>query len=377
MNELNSDDIKFYESILDEGLNAATYVPFGFEFQADAGLFLLLKFYDVVESIQIESRLQDIEIAKNDGKIILAQAKASEKPLGSNPNEKSKLSDAILSLIKSDREKVDKLIYVSNLVDPLLSNEKHEFDSKIVNYEYLSEDAKNSITNALSEIEKKLQSKITDKSSTKRSIELSKLIVKNIDNLNKSKIEIITIPRYYGDEERAIEVKNKLKEFLHDRFGFSDGQCISLGNEIYKRVHSFFVFENSVGIKSKIKIISKKDFAWFSIIVATEAISPSEALEKFGEEFDDDIADKIQGYSYEFNKYLEYEKLTKILADYYDYRKKASKDYLAFINDKYMSYIDDFQYIENGDEKRMMIKCMLYKVFKKYNMVSHIIEGVN
>ena len=148
-----------------------------------------MKFYDVVDSIQIESRLQDIEIAKNDGKIILAQAKASKKPLGSNPNEKSKLSDAILSLIKSDREKVDKLIYVSNLVDPLLSNEKHEFDSKIVNYEYLSEDAKNSITN-----------------------------------------------------------------------------------------------------------------------------------------------------SYEFNKYLEYEKLTRILADYYDYRRKTSKDYIAFINDKYMSY---------------------------------------
>ena len=178
LNELNSEDIAFYESLLDEGLNAATFVPFGFEFQADAGLFLLLKYYDVVNTIQIESRLQDIEIEKNDGQLILAQAKASEMPLGKNPNEKSKLSDALLSLAKSDRLQADKLIYISNLVDPLLSGEKHEFDNKIVNFKYLSIDAQNNIINAFKDIKAKLNKKILEPSSTKRSVELSKQIAK-------------------------------------------------------------------------------------------------------------------------------------------------------------------------------------------------------
>ena len=124
--------------------NDASYGPFGYAFQADAGLILFMKHFSEITDVSIESRLQDIQMKKKNGNLILAQAKSAQKPLKTS-GEKAKLHDALFSLIKTNNNESDILIYVSNLRDPLKSNENNIFDLKELNYNDLSIDAEKNI----------------------------------------------------------------------------------------------------------------------------------------------------------------------------------------------------------------------------------------
>ena len=376
MINISNKDISFYLELLEEGQNAATYVPFGFAFQVDSGLYLMLKFFDDIKYIEIESKLQDIEFECNNGDLILVQAKASENPNASNCNEKSKLFDAFLSLVKSDNDKVRKLIYVSNLNDPLKINNSTSFDGKIVEYNYLSENEKKVINKCLNDIKNKLNNKISDDKCSTRNKGLSKAIMYKIDNLDLDKICILTIPRYYGDIDREIEIINSLKSFLMTKFGFQDFNADAYGKKIYSLIHNKFDYLSSVSTESKIKKVNKKDFAWFSIVVITENTSPSEALNSLDEFYEDEVANKIQGYSYEFDKYMEFENLTKIITDYTEYRIKEKKDSKCFINEKYEDYLDYFNFISDEEEKRLATKCFLYKICRNASLINKISRGI-
>ena len=57
----------------------ANSVLFGFDFQVNAAIVLMLENMKEMDSLRLESDLEDIEIFLSNGKSILAQAKAVEK----------------------------------------------------------------------------------------------------------------------------------------------------------------------------------------------------------------------------------------------------------------------------------------------------------
>ena len=57
--------------------NDASASSFGWDFQANAGIFLFLKLFADAKDIKIESKKQDIEITLNDSSKVFAQAKST------------------------------------------------------------------------------------------------------------------------------------------------------------------------------------------------------------------------------------------------------------------------------------------------------------
>ena len=58
--------------------NDASASSFGWNFQANAGIFLFLKYLPKARDIKIESKLQDIEITLVDSTKVFAQAKSAQ-----------------------------------------------------------------------------------------------------------------------------------------------------------------------------------------------------------------------------------------------------------------------------------------------------------
>ncbi len=258
IDKFDEEMIEIYKEDIND--NDASYVPFGFSFQADAGIVLFIKHFSEVKSISIESHLQDIELIKKNGELILAQAKSSQNPM-SAINEKEKLTDALFSLIRCSHNESDMLIYISNLPDPLKSKDKNEFDFREVNYKYLSSEAVSNVNNAIEKLKAKLISKINDSSTSKIIKNRSKIVLNQLVDLNKEKLYFISIPKYYGDKEddRVCEIINQIHIFLSDKMKYTPSLALSMSKQIYEIWHNKCFFDSTLNAKSDRKIIKKDE----------------------------------------------------------------------------------------------------------------------
>lgn len=77
-----------------KGSNASPEM-FGFDFQVNATIFLLLENIKTIKKIRMEGASEDIELTMKDGNKIMAQAKATVKGDSDFSHSRSKLTDAI------------------------------------------------------------------------------------------------------------------------------------------------------------------------------------------------------------------------------------------------------------------------------------------
>ena len=93
---------------------AATSTLFGFEFQANAAIVLMLEHIKEMDEIRLEGD-EDIDITLSDKSKILAQAKAVERPYDDFANVTTKLKEALTSLSSSYNENnnVRNVIYIT------------------------------------------------------------------------------------------------------------------------------------------------------------------------------------------------------------------------------------------------------------------------
>ena len=87
---------------------------FGFDFQINATIFLLLDNIKEVKTVRMEGASEDIELTMNDGNQIMAQAKGVVKGSSDFSHVRSKLSDAIRTLSSADNTSVEQLILITN-----------------------------------------------------------------------------------------------------------------------------------------------------------------------------------------------------------------------------------------------------------------------
>ena len=95
--------------------NDASASSFGWNFQANAGIFLFLKYMPDAADIKIESISQDIEITLIDERKVFAQAKSAQDST-TIKDQKEKFKDAIISLARNPY-KDNQLVYISNIPD--------------------------------------------------------------------------------------------------------------------------------------------------------------------------------------------------------------------------------------------------------------------
>src|SRR5574344_554527 len=97
--------------------NASTSA-FGWDFQSNAAILLMLENIEMAESVKVEGQTEDVEITLNNNNITYSQAKSIED-INSTNNLLQKLKDAMKTLNDASKENnVEKLIYITNHPNP-------------------------------------------------------------------------------------------------------------------------------------------------------------------------------------------------------------------------------------------------------------------
>ena len=101
----------------------ATASAFGWDFQSNAAIVLMLKNITIASFVKVEGEHEDIEIMLNDGQKIFAQAKSVERPYEDFSHVMDRLKAGLRTLnIAASQPNVCDLIYITNSPDPYNSN---------------------------------------------------------------------------------------------------------------------------------------------------------------------------------------------------------------------------------------------------------------
>ena len=366
-------EIEFYKDniLLD---NEASFAPFGYSFQADAGLFLFCHYYKDVESIKIESSLQDIEMKSKTGTFIMAQAKASQDPFNCTTHS-NKLFDALFSLAKHYVTNNDILIYVTNIPNLFGDEMNGQFNDTIYAYKQLSEAAKQIVKNKFNDIKKRITDSINKKDTSENQRKKLKIILDKIDSFNFNNLRFLSITRYTDDNQRQ-SIKNKISEFLQDVFGMNEPNKISLIiNDLFSTWHDMFYLNSTKNGMKNDKTITKDSFCWPIITINNMRTSPDEICEYFDGEYDRELGYELIRRRDEFIKYYNYELINEIINDYTVFKSSNSlckkKEFVVANWEKYSKYFRE----EDPIICKGVTMFYLYGVLSDYITAKKVLKG--
>ena len=221
---------------------AATSVLFGFDFQANAAIVLMLENIREMAHIRLEGS-EDIEITLNDGSHIFAQAKSVVNSSSDFRNVLSNLKKSIESLSEayyntSSSTNVRELIYITNSPNP--------FKEKQPNAIFLGPSQR-----TFSSLPEKLQGKIFD-------------ILNGLDNpldINKFKIQILPFETDI-DRERYKTVIAEIGDFI------SLLGNVSINRNLIHGIWAKDLFRSGTR-KDKSINLKKKELIWPIIVLVT------------------------------------------------------------------------------------------------------------
>lgn len=322
---------------------------FGFDFQVNATIFLLLDNIKDIKTVRMEGASEDIELTMNDGNQIMAQAKGVVKGSSDFSHVRSKLSDAIRTLSSADNSSVEQLILITNSKNPLKEDTSKGFfygPPVAVSYKNLSDDAK----------------KVIDD------------IVERLDvSLDRDKFQI-----YYFMFEtdnlktRYAVIEEKIRDFINQ---LNLGQILS-ATELMQ-VWQNDIFHNGSQTDTTIKV-SKKEIVWPVIALTLDKHMPAEYIE----DYDQGLINEVTAqYSYLINSITErYDLITKILFDYNssNYALPIKERTRTFIKDKWQEYISVFSLESLETEvQEAVTKVILAKVIQQRYLINNISREVS
>lgn len=327
---------------------SAESVLFGFDFQTNAAIVLMLENLISLETLRLEG-MEDIELKLEDGSYILAQAKAVVKSSSDFSNVRKNAKKAFVSLSEASTkvENLNKLIYITNSPDPFKDNNSRSLFCDLSRrcYDDLPKETKD-IIDALIK-------------STKSRIDLDKL-------------KIMVVPFETDDEkERYKIILREIADFLGDFEGGLDS--------LRRGIHSLWkeiIYNNGTSSNHEIKL-SKKDLVWPIIVFAIEKNSlPVRTVDDL--ELDESEFQEVQHKYKEIidTKCEKFEFVTKIVSDYEHLRVKY-KTIKDFVNGEWNNYIDevDVDSIEI-DIKEPLIKVVLYGILNQRFLINSIKKKV-
>jgi hypothetical protein len=322
---------------------------FGFDFQVNAAIVLMLDNVCELESLRLESEYEDIDIELVSGKHILAQAKAVVNSSSDFRNVRKNLTKALESLSEgSQKTQVEKLILITNSPNPLNEDASRSifYGPARRDFATLPESSKKIITDYLSTIEQPL---------------------------NPEKFQIRIIPFETDDEaERYKVVLQEINNFI----GEINLDVPGLGKNLHK-IWCSDIFKN--GSKKKLSFkISKKGLIWPIIVIVTDV-----------DRMENDFRDRFDSVHYDeiVRRYREIidsccervEFFTKILYDYNEYKSLSTeKDKcLNFTEEMWENYSSEFK-IDGLDDEVLegLTKVIVYNVIRRRYDIDRIKRGV-
>ncbi|MDD3237761.1 MAG: hypothetical protein PHV37_06650 [Candidatus Gastranaerophilales bacterium] len=319
---------------------------FGWDFQTNAAILLMLENIKRADSVKVESQTEDIEIKLTDGNIIYSQAK-SILNADDTANLSKKLKDAIKTLNDASKnDNVEKLIYITNHSNPLSDQSTVGYFSTTSQIPYI-------------DLPKKCRNKI------------DKIIKDGKYDIDTNKIYIAVLP-FIGSEEnnRYKEIKRAVFEFI--------GQLNMITNIDSKKILDTWqkeYFFNST-VPDDTITITKKKMMWTLIVQMCEMDIGDEILE------DCDSA-QIQEIKNNYNSIInimsdDFSLVSKVLGKYSDYKIKGEGNLQSFIRTKYKDFENEFidNYLSTEDRK-CLIQIILKKIILKRFHIEKIKEAAN
>lgn len=328
----------------------ANAVLFGFDFQVNAAIVLMLENVMDFETIKLEGNYEDIELQLSNGDHILAQAKAVEKSSTDFKNVRKNLQKALISLSEgANQVNAKQLILITNSPNPLNEDASKSlfYGNSRRGYSTLPPSSQAIINKYLSELS---------------------------NPLNPEKLVIQVFPFETDDEaERYKAVKTIVDDFIGDLNLSTPG----LGKKLLSMWQNE-VFQNGTKKDASLKL-SKKEIMWSIIILATEQ---SICDDVFGEHFDTALYDEI---TLQYKELIDsccerFEFFTKVLHDYNSYNspKKQSEKCVDFALTQWYNYMDELKLEGASPEvQKGLIQIILYSIIKNRLTIDKVKKGVN
>ncbi len=327
----------------------ANSVIFGFDFQENAAIVLMVKNMAEMESIKIEGE-EDIEILLNDGTYVLAQAKSVEKSSTDFSNVRGKAKKALKTLSAAAKKLPAKeLIYYTNSPDPL-----HDKASKTmfygpsnVKYDNLPDSTKQLIGGWLSKID---------------------------EPLDPSRLQIQVLPFETDDDEQRYKV---VIERISDFIGKMN---LSSADGLRERLHEVWLtMLDRNGSKSDDKIrLNKKEVVW-PIIVFVTGKGQLERYSKYCTDLDDGEYEEIVNRYGELIKNCteRFEFVVKVITDYGEEHYRGNNAIECFVNDHWNEYVEELGLNTVDEEIRgNLTKIVLYTILRKRYEIDRIKRSV-
>ena len=329
------------------GTNASDSI-FGWDFQINAAIVLMLEDIENVQKVRVEGRTEDIEITLTDGEFVFSQAKALSDP-SSTKNVRKKLADGLGTLNQAAKQSVVcKLIYITNAYDPLADKKSMPsfYGQSRKPYASLTDSAKKVIDNILTK--------------------------ENYNDIDKSKLFVYTLPFENDLNDRYKVVIEKVKDFIASIKSNLSGSAQDV-LDIWQQQ----LFENATLHDTAI-VLTKKDIMWPLIVVMCD---DGFRANPFSEDFDDGIYDEISSKYKSFIscKCQKFTFATRVLSDYQDYVsvKTGNDRIIEFINNQWSTYLDEFTSDGNTEELlNRLVKIILFQLLRQRYLINEVKKKV-
>lgn len=325
---------------------SANAVMFGFDFQVNAAIVLMLQNIEELESLRLEGNYEDIEIILDDGRCIFAQAKAVVKASSDFTNVREKLNHALTTLSEaSQKANVKELILITNSLNPLNVKENIFFGESYRFYFSLPESSKVVIDKYIKKIDKPL-------------------------DLNKFMIQVLPFETDYDPEKYKI-VRQKVDSFI----GKLDLSIPGIVDKILD-IWQNDIFKNGTKKDKRIKL-KKCDIIWPVICIVTDIDRGDNDWLDIDYELHDEVRvkykDIIKTYSEKF------ELFTRVLYDYnkFESENRNREKIFDFINKNWKNYKIELSLVNSEEDlEKALIQVILYSVLNRRRHINKIKERV-
>lgn len=327
----------------------ANAVMFGFDFQVNSAIVLMLENIEDLKSLRLEGNYEDIELELENGQYIIAQAKAVEQSCSDFRNVRKNLKNSLISLSEgSQKVNAQQLILITNSPNPLNEDASKSvfFGAAHRDFSSLPESSKSLIEGYLSQI---------------------------IQPLDLVKFMIQVLPfETDNDFERYKIVKQAVDDFICELNLSIPG----LGKKLLTIWHEE-VFKNGTKKDESIRL-KKKDIIWPIIVITTDVERHDDS---FAEIFDPSVYDEIV-YRYKDTTESCCERcefFIKVLCDYNEYQttKKLAEKCMDFALNKWVDYLSEFEINTiDSETKKGLIQIILYNIVRNRITIDRIKRGV-
>ena len=328
----------------------ATSVLFGFDFQANAAIVLMLENIKDMVSIRLEG-YEDIDIDLNDGSHIFAQAKAVVKSSTDFSNVLSNLKKSLVSLSEANHKSgiiTKELIYITNTPNPFNERQLNSIFYGTAHREY------NSLPQSLKDKIRIITSKI------QQPLDISKF-----------KIQILPFETD-NDQERYKCVMDAIGNFIPQLGN------VLIAKDVLHKIWMCDIFRSGTKRNSDIKL-TKNDIIWPVIVLVTNNDNYDD-----DDELDESEVEEInRAYKEIINNCTErYEFVTKILSAYNDFQKDVkSKDrktqFIQSESQKYLSLFENSNITMSEEMQEKLMQIIIRNILNKRIQIDRIKNTVN